>query len=83
MDLPRTEDCGFQGIGFSTHGKSPTAEIDIDFNPNQELQPVDMLQRGYTGDSQVLDGMETGVEFVQGPSEEIGLDHDRCGIAES
>ena len=43
VDLPRTEDCGFQGIGFSTHGKSPTAEIDTDFNPNQELRPIYML----------------------------------------
>ena len=83
MDFPRTEDCGFQGVGFSSHGKSPTAEIDLDTNSNQELRFVDMLQRGYDGDSQVFDGMETGVEFVQGSSEENGLDHDRCGIAES
>ena len=50
MDHSREEDCGFQRIGFNSHGESSYVEVDSDSSPNQEMRPIDMLQKGYIRD---------------------------------
>ena len=75
MDHSRKEDCGFQGNDFESYGEPSHIEMDSDSNTNQELRLVDLLQRGHYGNSQVHDGMEIGVEFVQGSAEEARVVH--------
>nr|POF11331.1 hypothetical protein CFP56_55570 [Quercus suber] len=73
VGYPRTKDSGLQGVGFISHGEPPYVEADSNPSPSQELRPIDMLQRGYNGDPQVFDGMETRVEVIQGSFEETRL----------
>ena len=75
VDHSRKEDCGFQGNGFELYGEPSHIEMDSYSNTNQELRPVDLLQRGHYGNSQIHDGMETGVEFAQGSAEEARVVH--------
>ena len=49
VDHSREEDCGFPRIGFSFHGESSYVEANSDSSPSQEMQSVDLLQRGYNG----------------------------------
>ena len=44
---------------------------------------MDMLQKGYIGDSQVHDDIETEVELIQGPAEEVRVDYGGCCNNES
>nr|POE68771.1 hypothetical protein CFP56_53913 [Quercus suber] len=68
---------------FDSHGESSCVEADSDSRPSQEMRPVNMLQRGYTRDSQVYDDMEIGVELVQGSSKEARVDYGGCCNNES
>nr|POE50378.1 hypothetical protein CFP56_65819 [Quercus suber] len=83
VDCTREEDCGFQRVGFSTYGESSYVEADSNYGSDQEMRSATLLQRGYIRDSQVPDGMETGLDNVQGPSEEARMEHGRCSVDES
>lgn len=83
MDHSREEDCECPRISFDSHEESPYVEVDLDSSPNQEMRPINMLQRGYIGDSQIHDDMEGGVELIQGPSKEARVGYGGCCNNES
>ena len=83
MDRSREDDYGFQRVSFSTHGESSYVEANSNSGSDQEMQSVALLQRGYNGDPQVYDGMETRLDNVQGSCEEARLEHGGCSIDES
>ena len=77
------EDCRLQGDGFSSHGESSILKANLGTSTSAEVRPSHLLQRGYSRHPLIHDDMETGVDYVQRPIEEIGLEHGRCSYDES
>ena len=77
------EDCRLQGDGFSSHGEPSVLEADPSSSTRAEVRPSHLLQGGDSRHPSLHDDMETGMDYVQRPVEESGLEHGRCSYDES
>ena len=68
-----------QGLGSIPSGEFSHIEVVPNSQPSQEVRPALVLQRGHPGNSDVYDSVEAGMDGIQGPAEEFGMEHD-CHI---
>ena len=68
-----------QGIGSLPSGEFSHVEVVPNSQPSQEMRPAPVLQGGHPGNSDIFDSVEAGMDGVQGPAEEFGMEHD-CHI---
>ena len=68
-----------QGIGSLPSGEFSHIEVVPNSQPSQEMRPAPVLQGGHSGHPDIHDSVEAGMEGVQGPAEEFGMEHD-CHI---
>ena len=83
VDCSGKEDYGLQRVGFSTYWEPSYVEANSNSGSDQEMRSATLLQRGYNGDPEILDGLETRLDNVQGFSKETRMEHDGCGDDES
>ena len=68
-----------QGLGSIPSGEFSHIEVVPNSQPSQEMRPAPVLQGGHSGHPDIHDCVEAGMEGVQGPAEEFGMEHD-CHI---
>lgn len=72
----REESNRLQGNNISTFGELSYNEIVSNFQISQEMRSPGLLQRGSSGDIELLNNVETIVGSIQGPTPEDGMEHD-------
>lgn len=76
LTCPREESDRSQGFGLNASGEYTYDEAVPDSQPNQEVQSSIMLQWRNSGDLELLGGVEARLGGIQGPVEEVGMEHD-------
>ena len=65
-----------QGLGCIPYGEFSHIEVVLNSQPSQEMRPALVFQRGHSGNSDLYDSVEVGMGGIQGPAEEVGMEHD-------
>ena len=66
---------GSEGVGYNIDGEPPNAEAYPVAQTGGEVRRIDELQGRCGGNSEVHDAMETGVEALEGVTEESRMEH--------
>ena len=74
---------GSEGVGYNTDGEPPNAEAYPVAQTGGEVRRIDELQGRCGGNSEVHDAMETGVEALEGVTEESRIEHGGSSCYES
>ena len=74
---------GLEGVGYNTDGEPPNAEAYPVAQTGGEVRRIDELQGRCGGNSEVHDAMETGVEALEGVTEESRMEHGGSSCYES
>ena len=74
---------GSEGVGYNTDGEPPNAEAYPVAQTGGEVRRIDELQGRCGGNPEVHDAMETGVEALEGVTEESRMAHGGSSCYES
>ena len=74
---------GSEGVGYNTDGEPPNATAYPVAQIDGEVRCIDELYGRCRGNSKVHDAMETGVEALEGVTEESRMEHGGSSCYES
>ena len=76
MDCAGEESHRFQGNSHLAYGELPKFETVPNPQYSQEMRSSGNMPGGYSGDPEVFDSVETGLDGFHGPSDDNGMEHD-------
>ena len=76
MDYVGEESHRFQGSSRLAYGELPNFETVSKPHSSQEVRSSGNMPGGYSGDPEVLDSVETGLDGFHKPSKDNGMEHD-------